>query len=166
MEPNRCLKLKQQQYYCLCSPLLTGLSLSWWALCWWVYWGRNKLNILLHVGKGINTQVFFSSWFNFPFLLEYIGAIPAEKREEVIQKLNREATRLIQVCVATGSAACLPANSVASCYGNSRWHIHLIKISTCYIRRTHLCRVSFPIFVHGRSGNETAGTDAGGCVNG
>jgi len=28
MEPNRCLKLEQQQYYCLCSPLLTGLSLS------------------------------------------------------------------------------------------------------------------------------------------
>ena len=30
--------------------------------------------------------------------IEYIGAIPMEKRGEVIQELNREANRLIQVC--------------------------------------------------------------------
>ena len=30
--------------------------------------------------------------------IEYIGAIPMEKRGEVIQELNREANRLVQVC--------------------------------------------------------------------
>ena len=33
--------------------------------------------------------------------IEYIGNIPAEKREEVIKQLNEESARLIQVAIVT-----------------------------------------------------------------
>ena len=36
-------------------------------------------------------------YYNFLDVAEYIGNVPAEKREEVIQQLNKEVERLIKV---------------------------------------------------------------------
>lgn len=33
------------------------------------------------------------------FDTEYVGNVPAEKREEVITQLNKESNRLVQVCM-------------------------------------------------------------------
>ena len=38
-------------------------------------------------------------WLLTCITIEYIGNIPAEKREEVIKQLNEESARLIQVAI-------------------------------------------------------------------